>query len=88
VLVSDGGNELKVRIAWLVFLEICPDCGRLVAWDCKMVAESSAGLNDGFACYLWRSDGCPWDNLGCAHGSNVGALFDRCVRMYLIVGRI
>ena len=72
-----GGRDiLEVGVTGLVFLEVCPYCGSLIARDCKVVAEATARVDDCFACFLWGRDGCTRNDLGCSHGGYIWALVE------------
>ena len=59
-----------------MFAEVRPYCGCLIARDGKVVAESTARVDDCFAGFLWGSDGCTWNDLRCSHGGYIWTLFE------------
>jgi hypothetical protein len=70
------GDILEIGVTGLVFLEVRPYCGSLIARDCKVVAEATARVDDCFAGFLFCSDRCTRDNLGCSHGGYIWALIE------------
>jgi hypothetical protein len=82
-----GGDVLEVGITGLVFLEVCPYCGSLIARDGKVVAEATTGVNDCFAGLFWGSDGCTRDDLGCSHGGYIWALVGEMSEVLRIEGK-
>ena len=59
-----------------MFLEVRPYCGSLIARDCKVVAEATARVDDCFAGFLFCSDRCTRNDLGCSHGGYIWTLVE------------
>jgi hypothetical protein len=70
------GDILEIGVTGLVFLEVRPYCRSLIARDCKVVAEATARVDNCFAGFLFCSDRCTRDNLGCSHGGYIWALIE------------
>jgi hypothetical protein len=59
-----------------MFLEVRPYCGSLIARDCKVVAEATARVDNCFAGFLFCSDRCTRNDLGCSHGGYIWTLVE------------